>query len=135
MNKINPLYLLLIFTSVALFMVYQTANVENKTAHAIRSNTVLEQTGKHVKVLKDHWKDPKESQKRIDAILNKHAFKQKVSKKEQKKGTYYVQLDALTATELDKLTNKFFNESVSIKKMTMIRNGDKNVTVSLEFSL
>ncbi len=135
MNKINPLYLLLIFASIALFMVYQTAHIENKTAHMIQSNTVLEQTGRHVKVLKDHWKNPKESQKRIDAILGKPAFKQKLRKKEQKKGTYYVQLDALTAIELDKLTNKFFNESVSIKKMTMIRNGDKNVTLSLEFSL
>jgi len=135
MNKINPLYFLLFFTLVALFMVYQTKRVESETATAIQHNTTLEKTGKHVHMLKERWKDSKASLKRINAILNQHQFKQKIVKKEKKKGIFYVQLDALSAAELDKLTNKLLNESVTLKKMSMIRNADKNVTVSLEFSL
>ena len=135
MNKINPLYLLLFFALVALFMIYQTKRLESKTAVAVQHNTTLEKTGKQVHVLKEQWKDTKASQKRIDAILNQHQFKQKVVKKEKKKGVLHVQLDALSAAELDKLINKLFNESVSVKKVRMIRNADKNVTVSLEFNL
>ncbi|RLA71543.1 MAG: hypothetical protein DRG24_05285 [Epsilonproteobacteria bacterium] len=135
MNKINPLYLLLFFALVALFMVYQTKHLESKTAIAIQHNTTLEKTGKRVHILKEQWKDDKASQKRIDSILNQHQFKRKVVKKEKKKGVLHVQLDALSAAELDKLINKFFNESVSLKKVRMIRNADKNVTVSLEFNL
>jgi len=135
MNNINPLYLLLFFTSVALFMIYQTSNMEKKTAYVIQQNTTLEKSGQYVKTLKDRWKNPKESQKRIDAVLALREFKAKVTQKSYKKGIYHIELKELSSLQLDKFNNKILNESVSIKKMSLLRNADKTVTLIMEFIL
>jgi hypothetical protein len=135
MNKINPLYLFAFLVLVALFMIYQNSRIQSKMLLATQKSAQLERTGKHIKTLKQQWKDPKKAQKRIDTVLSQHIFKSKVVKKERKKGLYIIELKELTEVQLDKLTNKLLNEPLSIKKIKMTRNGDKSVDVYMEFSL
>ena len=135
MNKINPLYLFAFLVLVALFMVYQNSRIESKIVLTAQKNAQLERTGKHIKMLKQQWKNPKKAQRRIETVLSQHMFKKNVVKKERKKEIYKIELKELTAVQLDKLINKLLNESLSIKKIKMTRNGDKNVSVYMEFNL
>ena len=135
MNKINPLYLFAFLALVALFMVYQNTHVQSKIVLTAQKSAQIERVGKHIKVLKQQWKNPKRAQKRIDTILLQHAFKPHVVKKERKKGLYKIELKGLTALQLDKLVNKLLNEPLNVKKIKMTRNGDKNVSAYMEFNL
>jgi Tfp pilus assembly protein PilN len=135
MNKINPLYLFAFLVLVVLFMVYQNSRMQSKIVLTAQKNIQLERTGKHIKTLKEQWKNPKKAQKRIDAILSQHIFKTKIVKKERKKEVYKIELKELTAAQLDSLVNKFLNEPLSVRKIKMTRNDDKNVSVYMEFIL
>jgi len=135
MNKISPLYLSVFLLLVALFMAYQNDHIESKIALTAQKSAQLERVGKHIKALKQQWKNPKKAQKRIDTILLQHAFKSHVIKKERKKGSYKIELKELTAVQLDKFINKLLNEPLSVKKVKMTRNSDKSVDVYMEFSL
>jgi hypothetical protein len=135
MNKIHPLYLFGFLVMIALFMVYQNGRIQTKIVSTAQKNAQLERTGKHIKELKEQWKNPKKAQKRIDTVLSQQVFRTKVVKKERKKEVYRIELKELTAAQLDRLINKLLNESLNIKKIRMTRNYDKNVSVYMEFTL
>jgi len=135
MNKIHPLYLFGFLVMIALFMVYQNSRIQTKIVLTAQKNAQLERTGKHIKQLKEQWKNPKKAQKRIDTVLSQQAFKAKVVRKERKKEVYKIELKELAAAQLDRLVNKLLNESLNIKKIKMTRNDDKNVSVYMEFIL
>ncbi len=135
MNKIHPLYLFGFLVMIALFMVYQNSRIQTKIVLTAQKNAQLERTGKHIKQLKEQWKNPKKAQKRIDTVLSQQALKAKVVRKERKKEVYKIELKELAAAQLDRLVNKLLNESLNIKKIKMTRNDDKNVSVYMEFIL
>ena len=135
MNKINPLYLLGIFIAVALLMMYESWAMEKKISRKAQENAQTEMLGKKVASLKTRWKDPKKARSRIDAVLNMRPFASKAGERRYKSGVYKVTVKELSAQELDRLSAKLLNETVPFKRLEMLRNGDRNVTVTMEFAL
>ncbi len=135
MNKIHPLYILGFFVLMVFFMVYESARTEEKISLKAQENARTQLLGKKIASLKERWKDPAKARKKIDAILAAKPFAAKVRRREKKQGLYKIRIVELDARSLDRLTGKVLNETLTLKSMKMVRNGDKNVTVDLEFVL
>ena len=135
MNKINPFYILGFFVLMALLMMYENHHMEQKISAKAQANAATQILGKKVASLKSRWKNPKQAQKKIDAVLGLKQFSSKVRKRVKKSGVYKIEVAELNAREVDTLVTKLLNETVSVKSLKIVRNGDKNVTVDWEFAL
>ena len=70
MNKINPLYVLGFFVLVLIVMIVQNRSMQNKITEATQQVSVIKRVGQEIAFLKQHWKNPKQAKKNIDALLN-----------------------------------------------------------------
>jgi len=132
MNKINPLYMLLFFTAIALLMMFQSASTQSAIIETSKQSALLEVDGKYVSALKGKWKDSKKSKKQLDRILSHAAFKNNIVSKNLSKGLYKVQLENLDVRSLDSFVNKVLGESLEIKSLQIDRMSDKNASLMLE---
>lgn len=135
MNKINPLYIFGFFAFMALLMIYQGGRMENKISAKAQENAAVQVLGKKIAALKSQWKDPDVAQKKIDAVLGLSQLKRKIAKREKKGGIYSVVVNEISSSELDTMTAKILNETISVKSLKLTRNGDRNVTAEWEFML
>jgi len=135
MNKINILYGLGIAVLLALLMIYKSVETQKRIAEAAAENTRMEQLGKSLSTMKADWKDAKQMQQRIDSLLENSAFKQYVSKKEQKQNVFRVQIDNIPAKVFDRFTSKLLNETIAVKQLQVTRKGDQNASITLELFL
>lgn len=135
MNKINPLYLLGLFSFAALVLIIQGGILEERIAQQAQENAATQKLGKQIAALKTDWKDSAASVKKIDAVLGLRELSTKVSSRERKRGVYKVVLSELDAREVDTLFAKVLNETVSVKSVNLVSNGDRNVSVTWEFNL
>lgn len=135
MNKINPLYTLGFFMLMALIMIYQSSAMDGKISDQAKKNAETELLGKKIMALKSRWKDSAEAQRKIDAVLAHRTLAPSVTKRSKKSGIYHVQLSELNGKALNRVSAKLLNETVPLKSIKMVRNGDKNVTVDMEFAL
>jgi hypothetical protein len=135
MNKINPLYILGFFVFVLLLMIYQNVKMQNKIVTATQQVSVIKQVGQEIASLKQHWKNPTQAKKNIDALLNNRVFKTHVSKKEKKSNTYKIELKDIDAATLDKFMSKILNEYVILKKIKIERLAEKKIKIAMELEL
>jgi predicted membrane-bound dolichyl-phosphate-mannose-protein mannosyltransferase len=133
MNKINPLYILIFFVIVAFLMVYKSVQTQNKIVTIARHNVQIEQDGSYIKALKDRWKNPKMSQKRLENVLSK--FPKEITSKEKKKGTYIIKAKTLNARSADKLMNALLNEAITFKKIKLEHTSKTTISMLLEVTL
>ncbi len=133
MNKINPLYMLIFFVVVAFLMVYKSMQTQDKIIQTARHNVQIEQDGSYIKSLKDRWKSPKESKKRLEKILSK--FTKVITSKEKKRGVYIIKADSLNDRNADKLINALLNEAITLKKMTLEHTSKTTVSMVMEVTL
>ncbi len=133
MNKINPLYILIFFVIVAFLMVYKSVQTQNKIVTIARHNVQIEQDGSYIKTLKDRWKNPKMSQKRLESVLSK--FPKEITSKEKKKGTYIIKAKTLNARSADKLMNALLNEAITFKKIKLEHTSKTTINMLLEVTL
>ena len=133
MNKINPLYMLIFFVIVALLMVYKSVQTQNNIVKTARHNVQIEQDGSYIKALKDRWKNPKESKKRLEKILSK--FTKEITSKEKKKGVYIIKAKTLDARSADKLINALLNEALTFKKIKLEHTSKTTINMLIEVTL
>jgi len=135
MNKLNSLQILGITFLLALFMFYLTLRTEGRIADAAAENGKTERLGKQISQMKTTWADPKKSQQRIDRLLSSPVFKSYVTKTEKTRNVYRARLQGVPAEMADRLTTRLLNEPVALKQIQIARNGDENISISVEFSL
>lgn len=135
MNKINSLYVFGIVFLLTLLMFYKSAASQNAVGTAVQENTEMEQLGKRILSLQKKWDDPKQMQRRIDTVLMQKDVKMYVDKKSKNGPIYKVQFKPMPSHTLDYLTTKLFNAPIAISKMSVIKSGDQNISLNLEFEL
>ncbi len=135
MNKINPIYILGFFVLVLIIVIFQNFSIKNKILETTQQVSSIKQNGQVIASLKKHWKNPAQSQKSIDAILNHRDFKANVVKLKKKASSYKISLHNLDAKKLDKLVGKILNEYVILKKITIDRIAENNISMKMEIEL
>ncbi len=135
MSKINPIYILIFFTAIALLMMYKSSQMQDKISTQAQKNALTMQKGKSVAALQKSWGDQHDIKADIDKILSISALKRKLKSSSLKDGIYNIKLDSLKSRELDILTAKILNENIEIDSIKYRRNADKNVSVEMEFVL
>ena len=135
MNKINIVYVFAVVFFLTLVMFYKSSASQNALSAAVQENTEMEALGKRIQSLQKKWDDPNQMQRRIDTILTQNDIRKYVDKKSKKGRTYEVQFKPLPSKTFDFLTTKLFNAPIAISKLSVVRIGDENVTLNVEFAL
>jgi hypothetical protein len=128
MQKINPIFLVLLLVVVAIFVHikkenFKTALVKNNIAIS-KLNKELEDTAK----LKNRWLN---SYKKLNSILNSSAYKGAVITKEDMKNGVVVKIEKLNSSMLRGLLNKILNSYILLKKIS-IKKDNLNVSLIVE---
>ncbi len=135
MNKINPIYILAFFVLVLIITIIQTNAIQREIVATTQLVSSIKQNGQEIASLKKHWKDSKQTLQRIEAILNQPPFKQKVVQKKRKANSYSLALHHLDAPLLDKFVSKMLNEYIIVKKITIERSSDTDISIAMEIAL
>lgn len=135
MNKINPLYIFAFFGFMAILMIFEGMKLEGKIAEQAQTNIQKQALGEKLQSLRQQWNDAQAAQKKIDAVLGLKQLADRVKTREKKADIYKVVVENLDAGEIDTLTAKLLNEAITVKTLSLTRNGDKNVTAAWEFAL
>lgn len=135
MNKLNSLHVLGLTFLLALLMMYKTVQTEGRIADAAAENSQTERLGKQILQMKTAWDDPKKTQQRIDRLLSSPVFRPYVTKTEKSRNVYRARIQGVPAGMVDRLTTRLLNEPVALKQLQMARNGDENISMTVEFSL
>ena len=135
MNKINPLYMLVAFSAVAILMIVMSVSEQDAIIETSQSNAVLEVEGQYISGLKDKWKNAKLAKKRIDRILSHSSIKPHILDAKVSKGVYKIELGNVDVRALDSFVNKMLNETIELKSLQIDRMSDKNASVVMECKL
>jgi len=133
--KMHPLYGLGLALFLAVVAAVSDFRLERECFRLQHLNLETEATGKTLSQLKAAWKDSKRDRSDIDAVLNQRDVKAHIKSKTADRGVYRIEATELGPKELDTMLGKLLNESVSIKKLELQRNGDTNVSAVMEFTL
>jgi predicted Zn-dependent peptidase len=125
--------MLIFFVIVAFLMVYKSVQMQNKIVQTARHNVQLEHDGSYIKSLKDRWKNPKETKKRLNKILSK--FKKQITSQEKKRGVYIIRAKSLNDQSADRLINALLNEAVTLKKITLEHTSKTTISMVMEVAL
>ena len=132
MNKINPLYLLISLSVIALIMISLSLSTQTRLGEVAKESAILEVNGKYISSLKKRWKNPKKSKQSIERILSMRQFKENIVSKNFSKGIYKLELETLDVVRLDSFVNKILAQSVEIKSLQINRMSDKNASLTME---
>ena len=135
MNKINPLYLLGAFVFAAVIIIYKTVSLETKIQNLRSANTHAKSYAKEIASLKEGWKERSKMLSRINKLLSHSAYAKSVTKKERRKNIFYIETKPLEKRALDTFVNKFLNERIAIKKLTIERKNANSASIKLECAL
>jgi len=135
MNKINPLYFVLLLLILLFFVVYKNYKIQDKISNSVQAITIFEQKADYISKLKKHWRDKKVIKRKVNSILKSPQLKGIKIDKEEKRNSIKISANELNAKKTRALFAKFFNAPLIIKSFDVKRYSDTNVSVSLEIGL
>lgn len=133
--KVNPLFILLLLVIIFGLVLYKNVTMEKKMAGAASYIKQVEKKAITISSMKNSWQNPKISQQKVQSIL-RHPFLGKAEvTQEVRQGRLIATVKKANKQALDTLCNKILNETLTIKKFTILRQSDQMADVELEIIL
>jgi hypothetical protein len=132
MSRVNPLYLLALFSVLFLLSLYTLMSVKQEQIalkHSYQSAKIL---ANDLQALQTIYTQKNEQQKRLDALLKSTQLKDANFIKEQKKSLWHVTSSAISQKELEFFLNKILNESYPVKSLTIKREQSQKARIDVE---
>lgn len=130
MNRLNPLYLIMLFLTLVFISFYSLSNEKKAYFEKINELNDLELKAKEYSTLSTQWKNEKFVNKTLDDILKNSMFKNEKIIKVENKENIKVRIESANPSILDNFLNRILNKPLIIKKLEL----DKNF-ISLEIGL
>lgn len=122
MNKIHPLIILGLLSTLALFTYFQKNSFHNQLELENKKIVTLEQELKEIQILKARWDN---TPKKLDTILKQQDLTGATIKQEDFKTKLATSVDAMTSSQLKFLTTKLLNSYLDITKLSLKKENDK----------
>lgn len=130
MNRLNPLYVVLLIFTIVFVSFFSLSNEKNLYKEKVEESTQLEQKSKEYKSLTNVWKNEEYVNKTVDEILKNSTFKNENIVKTASKENIKIRIESSNPQVLDSLLNRVLNKQLIIKKLEL----DKNF-INLEIGL
>lgn len=130
MNRLNPLYIILLFITIVFLSFYSISNEKNAYYKKVEETKELEIKALEFKNSVNTWTSEKYVNNILDEILKSQIFTKEQISKSSTKELIKIKIDSTNPEVLDIFLNKILNKQLIIKKMQL----DKN-SINLEIGI
>jgi uncharacterized protein YktA (UPF0223 family) len=130
MNRLNPLYIILLFITIVLLSFYSISNEKKAYYKKVEETKQLEIKALEFKNLVNAWTSEKYINSTLDEISKSQIFAIEQISKSVTKELIKIKIDSANPEILDIFLNKVLNKQLIIKKMQL----DKN-SINLEIGI
>lgn len=130
MNRLNPLYIILLFITIVFLSFYSISNEKNAYYKKVEETKQLEIKALEFKNSVNAWTSEKYVNNILDEILKSQIFTKEQISKSSTKELIKIKIDSTNPEVLDIFLNKILNKQLIIKKMQL----DKN-SINLEIGI
>jgi hypothetical protein len=122
MNRLNPLYIILLFITIVFLSFYSISNEKKAYYKKVEETKQLEIKALEFNDLVNAWTSEKYINSTLDEILKSQVFaKEKISRSATKE-LIKIEIDSANSEILDIFLNKVLNKKLIIKKMQLDKN-------------
>jgi hypothetical protein len=130
MNRLNPLYIILLFITIVFLSFYSISNKKNAYYKKVEETKQLESKALEFKNSVNTWTSEKYVNEILDEILKNQIFTKEQISRSSTKELIKIKIDSTKPEILDIFLNKVLNKQLIIKKMQV----DKN-SINLEIGI
>lgn len=130
MNRLNPLYIILLFITIVFLSFYSISNGKKNYYKKVEETKELESKALEFKNSVNAWTNEKYVNNILDEILKSQIFTKEQISKSSTKELIKIKIDSTNPEVLDIFLNKILNKQLIIKKMQL----DKN-SINLEIGI
>lgn len=130
MNRLNPLYIILLFITIVFLSFYSISNGKNDYYKKVEETKELEIKAFEFKNSVNTWTSEKYVNNILDEILKNQIFTKEQISRSSTKELIKIKIDSAKPEILDIFLNKVLNKQLIIKKMQV----DKN-SINLEIGI
>lgn len=122
MNRLNPLYLILLFITIVFLSFYSTSNKKELYFEKVLEVKNLQQKALEFKTLTNTWINEKFVNNTLDEILKSSMFKNEQIIKTVTEESVKIKIESSNPQILDTFINKILNKELVIKKLELTTN-------------
>ena len=122
MNRLNPLYLILLSLTIVFVSFFSLSNEKKSYLEKVDESKLLQQKASEYQSFTGYWKDEKFINKRIDEILKNSLFKNEQITKTTSKESIRIKIESSNQQVLDNFLNRFLNKQLMIKNLEIDKN-------------
>lgn len=130
MNRLNPLYIILLFITIVFLSFYSISNEKNAYYKKVEETKQLEIKALEFKNSVNTWTSERYVNNILDEILKSQIFAKEQISRSSTKELIKIKIDSVNQEILDVFLNKILNKQLIIKKMQV----DKN-SINLEIGI
>lgn len=122
MNRLNPLYIVLLLFTVLFISFFSLINIKKVYSEKLEETNEIQIKAKEYNSLVSYWKNEEFIQKTLDEILKNPLFKNENIVKTETKESIKIRIETPNSQILDSFLNKILNKQLIIKKMELDKN-------------
>lgn len=122
MNRLNPLYIILLFTTILFLSFYTTSNEKSLYLEKINEVKSLQTKALEFKSLVNSWTNEKYINSTLDEILKAQIFVNQQITKTATKEAIKIKIESANPQVLDTFLNRVLNKQLIIKKLEINSN-------------
>jgi len=122
MNRLNPLYIILLFVTFAFLSFYISSNQKESYLEKLNEVKTLQAKALEFKSLVNTWTNEKYINNTLDEILKSQIFANQQITKTATKESIKIKIQSINPQVLDTFLNKILNKQLIIKKLELNTN-------------
>jgi len=132
MNRINPIYLIIILILLLTIVIYKCNSLDKYIYNKEKYVFHLEESAKELSTLRKYWGDKELQKKRINSLIQSTFIKKFIKTIEKNRDGVKIYFENINGKEGDFLLNKILNSFVKIDKLKILKS-DKKASVEIGF--
>ena len=122
MNRLNPLYIILLFVTFAFLSFYISSNQKETYIEKLNEVKTLQAKALEFKSLVNTWTNEKYINNTLDEILKSQIFANQQITRTATKESIKIKIQSINPQVLDTFLNKILNKQLIIKKLELNTN-------------
>ena len=119
MNRLNPLYMILLFATIAFLSFYTSSNEKKSYIEKLDEIKVVQTKAFEFKSLASTWTNEKYINNTLDEILKSQIFANQQITRTATKESIKIKIQSANPQVLDTFLNKILNKQLIIKKLEL----------------
>jgi len=132
MNRVNPLYILLILVALLGLLLYQSTKLDSTITMQEKRLTQLKNRAKEIATLKNYWGDKRVQKRRVQALINSPIIKRFIKKSINKKDGIKLSLANIDGVNANHIIDKIGNSFVKIGSLTIKKESKTKISMEVE---